>query len=154
MAKIERSKLVLLSIPGMLAWGFIIAGFATDNQSLLGVGGTIMIGMVVIVLTVKGIQASKESKERGELWARGEPGTAKVLKISTGGGGINDHPLVQFELEVSYKGETYKGLTEGIISQLAIPRIQPGCEIKVIVDPQDRTSILVDEDLTPYGYRT
>lgn len=76
------------------------------------------------------------------------------MKISSRGGGINDHPLVQFELEVTFKGETYKGLTEAIIDQLAVPRIQPGCEIKVVVDPQDRSSILIDAELTPYGYNS
>ncbi|MCA9644882.1 MAG: hypothetical protein H6718_09780 [Polyangiaceae bacterium] len=150
--KESQRKFVLLSIPGSVAWGFVIAGFAADSNTLKGIGGTIMISMVVIGLTMKAIDASKESKERRELQARGEPGTAKVLKISSRGGGINDHPLVQFELEVTFKGQTYQGLTEAIIDQLAIPRIQPGCEVKVIVDPEDRSSILIDAELTPYGH--
>lgn len=68
---VDKSKIFLLTIPGMFAWGFVIAGFATDNQTLLGIGGTIMIGMVVVGLTFKAIQASKASKEKRELLARG-----------------------------------------------------------------------------------
>ncbi|MEZ4371864.1 MAG: hypothetical protein R3B07_13605 [Polyangiaceae bacterium] len=146
-----QRKFVLLSIPGAFAWGFVISGFAAHNDTLKGIGAAIMIGMVVVGLTMKAIQSSKESKAKRELEARGEPGSAKVLKISSRGGGINDHPLVQFELEVTFKGQTYQALTEAIIDQLAIPRIQPGCEIQVIVDPEDRSSVLIDVDLTPYG---
>lgn len=149
--KESQRKFVLLSIPGAFAWGFVIAGFATESDYLKGIGGAIVIGMLVVGFTMKAIDASKQSQALRELEARGEPGTAKVLRISSRGGGINDHPLVQFELEVTFRGQTYKGLTEAIISQLAIPRIQPGCEIKVMVDPEDRSSILVDADLTPYG---
>ena len=69
-------------------------------------------------------------------------------------GAFNDHPYVEFELEVMLGDEEpYPLEHRALISQLAIPRIQPDTVIDIRVDPQDRTNIVVDEKLSPYGYK-
>ena len=47
----------------------------------------------------------------------------------------------------------YRVTTRALISMLAIPRIQPGTVIDVRVDRADRARVVVDEQLTAYGYR-
>jgi len=37
-----------------------------------------------------------------------------------------------------------------VIARLAIPRIQPGCEIQVRRDPADGKKIVIDPGLTPH----
>jgi len=66
---------------------------------------------------------------------------------------MNGHPKVDFELDVSVPGqEPYRVSLSALVSKLAIPRVQPGSEIAVRVDQNDRGEVLIDADLTPYGY--
>ena len=44
------------------------------------------------------------------------------------------------------------GQASVIVNMLAIPRVQPGCEIEVRIDPQDRSKVAIDEKLTYLGY--
>lgn len=70
------------------------------------------------------------------------------MDITTRGGGLNDNPRVEFELSVSLPGgEPYAVRTSAIIDKLAIPRIQPDCEIEVRVDPNDRAKLALDDKL-------
>jgi hypothetical protein len=48
--------------------------------------------------------------------------------------------------------EPYRLSTSAIVSKLAIPRVQPGCEIEVRVDRDDPENLVLDAALTPTGY--
>jgi hypothetical protein len=81
------------------------------------------------------------------------PATAKVVELSTKGGGLNDNPKIDFELDVTREGEpSFRAQVSVIVSLLAIPRVQPGCEIDVRIDPHDRSKVVIDEKLTYLGY--
>jgi len=143
----------LLLLPGMCFWALVGIGLATDDDALIGVAVVLLAAVFIVVIARKVKISSAEKKERQRLWNTGTEATARVIGIGTGGGGMNDHPMVDFELEVIAPGRApYRVSTSALISKLAIPRIQPGCEIAVRVDPQAPDHLLVDAALTPYGY--
>ena len=60
---------------------------------------------------------------------------------------------VTFQLEVHAPGRApYAATATTIVSQLAIPRIQPGSTIQVRIDPADPNRVVVDESVTYLGY--
>ena len=66
--------------------------------------------------------------------------------------GWSPEPMVDFVLDVAADGGPPRRVsTSAVISQLAIPRVQPGCEIDVRIDPTDAETLVVDPALTPYG---
>jgi hypothetical protein len=149
-----NSNRLFLFIPGTLFWAFAFMGMATKKDVYFGIA----IGLLVISFAVVGIQSAKKSsalrKERHRIWTEGLEAKATIVKISTKGGGLNDNPNIDFELEVhDPSGERYPVETQALVSKLAIPRIQPQCEIVVHVDKQDKTKLVIDETLTPYGYK-
>jgi hypothetical protein len=145
---------VLAFVPGTLFWVLIVAGVMTKNDAMIGAGVVIAVVTVVTLVTLKVRSSSRERAERLRLWNEGTPGTAKVVTIGTDGGSFNDHPYVDLELDVTIDGKPpYRATTRALISQLAIPRIQPDCQIAVKIDPKDPQHILVDATLTPYGYK-
>jgi len=144
----------LLFLPGLVFWGLVGTGIATDNDALIGTGVVLfgIVAVAVITWKLRVVAAARGEKRR--IWLDGQPGRASVIAISSTGGGINDHPMIDLELDVSLDGATpYRVSVQALISLLAIPRIQPRCEIAVQVDRADRSRVVVDSALTPYGYR-
>ena len=143
----------LLLVPGMLFWALILGGIFTKNNTFIGIGVVLAVVSIVVGLTFKGRAAAAERNEKKKLWAEGVDATAKVVTIGTGRGSLNDHPRVLFDLEVNVPGKLpYTVQLEALVSQLAIPRIQPGATIAVKVDKADGQKVLIDTALTPYGY--
>lgn len=144
----------LAFIPGVTFWGLIAAGFATENTAFFGASVVVFAVSAVVLITYKVKRSSAERAELARIWTEGLPATAVVKRISTKGGGMNGHPRVDFELEVTPpSGAAYAAATSVIVDKLAIPRIQPGCAVEVRIDPADRGSVVVDEALTYLGYR-
>lgn len=144
----------LMFLPGTVMWGLFIAGAVTKNTVLIGVGVGVFALTAAVLITRKVKSSSSVRAERKRIWESGQEAKARVVSIGTRGGGINDHPMVDFELDVSVAGRApYRASVSAIISKLAIPRIQPECELSVRVDPGDISKLVVDAALTPYGYR-
>ena len=143
----------ILFLPGMLFWALLIAGLVTKNDALVGVAVVLAAVTVAAMLTLK-IRASAAAKaEVRRIVLDGKPATARVVSIGTKGGSFNDHPYVDLELEVELDDRPpWRASVHALISQLAIPRIQPECRIAVHVDPDDPGKVVVDAALTPYGY--
>jgi hypothetical protein len=141
-------------VPGALFWACVAVGFATDNKVIVGVGVAIAVVFVTMKVT-RMIRASAAMRaERKRVWRDGVPTTARIVNIGTKGGGINDNPMIDFELDVAQSDERpHRVRVSTIVSKLAIPRVQPGCEIAVRLDPRDPSNLVIDEALTPYGYR-
>lgn len=153
MKQLDTKKLILMSLPGAAVWGLIITGAVMEDSVLIGIGVGIFAVAALVMVTRKIKQSTADKADRKRVWEQGRHGTAKIINIGTNGGGINGHPRINFELEVSVDGMApYQVSTSAIISELAIPRVQPDMEIAVRVDPQDRNNLLVDAKLTPYGY--
>jgi hypothetical protein len=145
----------LLFLPGIAIWGLFGVGFATDNMTLVGISACLMAATVVVGLAVQAKRSSAKRAEDTRIWLDGTPAKAKVIDISTKGGGLNDNPLIDIQLDVTPEGEaSYRALTSVIVNMLAVPRIQPGCEIDVRFDPKDRTKVVIDEKLTYLGYKS
>ncbi|WP_394834338.1 hypothetical protein LVJ94_48350 [Pendulispora rubella] len=145
----------LLLVPGLLCWVLIGVGAATGNRTWIGLGTILTILSIVVGLVATARRSSAKRAEAGRIWAGGMRGRAKVVDISTKGGRVNDNPTIDFELDVTPEGQsTYRAQVSVLVSLLAIPRIQPGCEIEVRIDPQDRSKVVVDEKLTYLGYKS
>jgi len=72
----------------------------------------------------------------------GLPAEGTVLEIWETGVRVNDNPVVGFLLEVRAEDrEPWEATTKGLISILAIPRIQPGMILPVTYDPNDPSRI-------------
>jgi hypothetical protein len=141
-----------LVLAGTGFWVLVFAGIFNENGTLLGAAVVLALVTAVIVIrdALRGAAARKAERER--VWAVGTPAQAHVVSISTGrGGGFNDHPMIDFVLDVTVGGAPARRLTtSAVISQIAIPRVQPGCEIAVRIDPLDDANLVVDPALTPY----
>ena len=77
----------------------------------------------------------------------GLPAEGTVLEIWETGVRVNDSPVVGFLFEVRAEGrEPWEATTKGLISILAIPRIQPGKVLPLKYDPDDpaRIALLLD----------
>ena len=123
-------------------------GGATDNGNMIGIGVLIFVVSLISALALKFSKSSAAHRARGELWRNGTAARAKILDIRTKGGGLNDNPLIQFRLEVSVEDQDpYEVDTEFIVSKIRLPAIQPGEEIDIRVDPEDRQRIASDASL-------
>jgi hypothetical protein len=143
----------LLFIPGTLFWVLVLGGVFTENNAMIGGAVALFFVTAIAAITMKVRSSATEKAERLLIYTRGTPARARVVNIGTKGGGINGHPNIDFELEVTVPGhDPYRASFTALVSKLAIPRIQPDAQIDVRVDPDDRQRVLLDAALTPYGY--
>ncbi len=136
----------LLIVPGLMGAALVVGGFASDSNVMIGVGFGLAGFMVVGILALAIRDSSAGSAERRRIWKNGTPATARVIAVVEVGG--EDTPEVDFELEVGTPPT--KAKARSLVSRLAVPRIQPGCEIQVRVDPSDPRKVVIDPALTPY----
>ena len=140
-------------IPGALCVAALAFSIYADNEHLLTAALVLAALTVVVFLLYRDRQQGDVRMEMARLWIEGKAAKARVVNISTQGGGLNDHPLVNLELEVQPEGEApYTTFVTEVINLLAIPRIQPDCLIDVRYDPADRSTVVIDESLT-LGYK-
>jgi hypothetical protein len=139
----------LLFLPGTLFWVLIAAGIITKNNALIGAGVVLAAVTIVTALTLQVRAATAASAARQRLWDTGTPATATIVKLSSGRGGrTNGNPHVELELSVAVPGrEAYAARVATTISSLAVPRVQPGCQIAVRVDPADAARLAIDPEL-------
>jgi type II secretory pathway pseudopilin PulG len=108
----------------------------------------------VVLIAFKWKASDEANAELKRIWQEGQEAEARVLSIGTAVGGMNGHPMIDFQLEVTLEGkEPYRASMQAMISKLAIARIQPKSVISVRVDTADEHKMVVDESLTPYGYK-
>ena len=134
----------LLVVPGLMGIALVVGGFTSDNDVMVGVGFGLAGFMLVAILFLGIRDWNSEAAERRRIWKTGTPETARVIALSDVGG--EDDPEVDLELEIRSKRVKVRSL----ISRLAVPRIQPGCEVPVRVDPADGNKVVIDPALTPY----
>jgi len=139
----------LLVIPGTLFWVLVIAGAVMKNNALIGAGVVLLVVTVGLTLTLKVRAGAARVAAEKQLWADGTPARARVVRIKDTGARINRHPKIEFDLEVTVAGqEPFPANLAAYISSIAVPRVQPDCTIDVRVDPNDRTRVVIDPDLT------
>ena len=136
---------VLLSVPILMGIALVVGGAVSKNDAMIWAGFGLVAAAAVVLIVLKVREISAEQAERQRIWKTGRPATAKVIKIVEVGG--DDQPEVDLELDVA-GGSPVK--VRSLISRLAIPRIQPGCEIQIRIDSADAKKVVVDPALTPY----
>ena len=116
---------------------------------MAGIGFALAGVALVVFIALKISDASAANAERQRIWKSGKPATARVIGIKEVGG--DDQPDVDLDLELRADGTPAMTVkVRSLIARLAIPRIQPGCEIQVKVDPADAKKVVIDPSLTPY----
>ena len=83
--------------------------------------------------------------ERSRILARGIPAQATILQIWETGMRVNDCPQVGFQIQVMPpSGIPYTTQTTLVVSQLVIPRIQPGAVVRANLDPQNPNNVALE----------
>jgi hypothetical protein len=136
----------LLFVPGLLGTALIVGGFISETYWMVGAGFGAAGVAAVAMLVLKARDWAAEAAERKRIWTGGTAATARVVAIAEAPGSGEDNPDVDLQLDIA--GERVQ--VRSVISRLAIPRIQPGCEIQVRRDPADGKKIVIDPGLTPY----
>ena len=144
----NRKGSPLLIVPGTLFWVLIGVGATTGNDVLIGAAVVLAVVTIVGVLATRVRASGKAKAVRDAVWATGTAATAKVLTLDGTGARINHSPEVAIGLEVTAPGRPpYPATVTTYISDLAIPRVQPGCTLDVRVDPADPTIVVLDPSL-------
>jgi hypothetical protein len=140
-------------IAGTGFWALFAAALATKNDTLM-VAVVIYTAVVLVTIAIiKSRQWGAERKERKRIWTEGQKTTARVISIRDRSA-PDTHPDVELVLEVQGEDDrAYRAGVQCVVSRVAIPRLQPDCEIMVRVDRDDPQKVVIDEELTPYGYR-
>ena len=89
---------------------------------------------------------SHDRRDRGaQDSAVGVAAPATVVQIWDTGVTVNDDPVVGFLLDVKPEGQApFQAKTKALVSRLAVPRVQPGAQLKVMYDPKDTTRVALD----------
>lgn len=88
--------------------------------------------------------AAADAQRAQHLALHGIAGQATITGLRDTGTTINEHPLVELQLEVSLDGRPAYPVTHTqLISRLAVAGFQPGATVPVRVDPADPQSLLV-----------
>jgi hypothetical protein len=83
--------------------------------------------------------------EARRIRAVGVAAPATVVQIWDTGVTVNDDPVVGFLLDVKPEGQApFQAKTKALVSRLAVPRVQPGAQLKVMFDPKDTTRVALE----------
>jgi hypothetical protein len=138
----------LLVFAGTGFWVLVGIGAATGNSVLIGLAVVLAGGTAVVAISRAARTASARRAEAERVWAEGLPARAQVVSLEATGARLNSNPKVELVLDVTVAGrEPYRTSVSMFVSTLAIPRVQPGCEIDVRVDPADVANLVVDPAL-------
>jgi hypothetical protein len=141
-----------LLLPGTLFWVSLIATIITGSHVLISITGALGVGTFLGFGAFAIARARRDRAVKRRVWATGIPATAKVVR-SLVNGSLNDHPYVEMHLEVTDgTGRISFADVRQVISQIHANRCQPGSEFPVKIDRDDRSIVVVDPELTPYGY--
>jgi hypothetical protein len=124
-------------------------GFMSDLATLARVGGQSYDN-----LDVKGRMAAAKAQMDAfnhasapidpQAEARRVPARATVTSCAPTGVVVNFNPVVALELMVFIGGVALPVHTSSVVAQVHLPRVQPGSELAVSVDPADPSSLRID----------
>ncbi len=123
-------------------------------DSLFGFAGPLVIGGVVVLATlfvvfkrVFGLVTG--SRQTQQLLATGTPATARILQIQHTGTTVAYGGARQLQVMMSVEvapsgGSPYQAQLATFVSELQIPQIQPGCEVRVRFDPANPSRLALE----------
>lgn len=149
-AAVSKSPLLamLVALGAMVFGVLLISAASNDPDVLVGIALTTGLAMAVVAIIV-GVRRSRARRAmRRRLLDEGIVTKARIVSAKSNGA-LNNDPYVDFVLEVLPEGEDpYHVAYRTLVSQIAIPRVQPGNEIDVYVDPADPAAVLIDPSVT------
>lgn len=85
-------------------------------------------------------------KDHDAIRLSGRPARAIIKKNTWLGANVNgNNPYVELELEILPEhSSSFSGKTRGVISETAVAKYQPGCEIYVKYDLYDNSKVVID----------
>lgn len=118
---------------------------AMTPQEYKGLGGMMRMsrdGMATMSAAMTDMAA--EAQRANHLATAGVPGTATITALRDTGTSVNDHPVVELDLEVTLPGAApYAATCRQTINRLFVGNFQPGATVGVKVDPADRSQLIV-----------
>ena len=107
----------------------------TERIALFVVLATAIVGATSLFIR----RGNRKAKRRKRIWTEGVAVTATVVSVEETGAAINDRPKVRMVLDVAVPDREVQRVThEDYIFLIAIPRVQPGCEIAARAAAADR----------------
>ena len=142
-----------LLVPATAFWVLVFVGIATGSAGVWFAAAVVGVLAFLGPLAVASTKPATSRKTGRRVWADGIPATARIVSAQATGN-LNNNPYVDFTLEVTVPGQAPRTVqARQVVSQLLVGRIEPGKEIAVKVDRNNPDVVVIDEELTPYGYR-
>lgn len=129
----------------LLGIGFLIGAALVTEVRLpfLFVGGLLVCTAVPLVLIGRGFL--RRYRQAQNLTARGVRGSAEVLTARQTGMYLNNQPQVALDLRVTAPGlGTFDAKVKEFVPFVALGMLSSSHPLSVLVDPQDRTKLLVE----------
>ena len=80
--------------------------------------------------------------QRSQILRTGVPASAIIVSLADTGMLVNYQPQVRIGLQVNpANGMPYQTEVTMVVSQLLIPRVQPGMTVPVMIDPKDPSKV-------------
>ncbi len=139
---------ILVGLVSMAFWTLVIVGAVEQNDALAGtaLGLGAVIAVFAITVAVRRTRTRRALRER--IRDQGTLAKARIVSAKNDGA-MNNDPYVDFVLQVQPEGgEPYLVACRTLVSQMAIPRVQPDTEIDVWVDPTNPQAVVIDPKFT------
>lgn len=139
---------VLFVLPTIVFWVLVVKGATSGNEGDAGRYVAYAFGVAGVTLAVFAFFKIRQVRARRADQLRavrdGIRTTARIVSTRVRGH-LNQDPYVVFELEVRPEtGAAYRTSVTELVSQLAIPRIQPDAVLDVHVHPDDEKFVVID----------
>lgn len=139
---------MLIGLASMVFWTVFIIAVVEHSDALVGVALALGGVIAVFAITVAVRRSRARRAERERILDQGTLAKARIVSAKNNGA-MNNDPYVDFVLEVQPEGgEPYQVEYRTLVSQMAIPRVQPDTEIDVWVDPTDPNAVVIDPAFT------
>ncbi|TQK71907.1 MULTISPECIES: hypothetical protein [unclassified Nocardioides] len=138
----------LFILPTLLFWILVIRGATSGDEGDAGRYAGYAFGIAGVTLAIFAFFKIRQVRARNADERRavrdGIRTTARIVSTRVKGH-LNQDPYVVFELEVTPEtGAPYRTSVTELVSQLAIPRIQPDAVVDVHVHPDDDRFVVID----------
>jgi hypothetical protein len=149
-ASVKESPVLamLITLGSMVFWTLVIVAAVEHSDVLVGIALGLGAVIAIVAVTVAIRRSRARRAEQARILDQGTLAKARIVSAKNNGS-LNNDPYVDFVLEVQPEdGEPYRVEHRTLVSQMAIPRVQPDTEIDVYVDPSDPQSIVIDPAVT------
>jgi hypothetical protein len=119
------------------------APYDKKTKSMIGIGITVI---AILGIAIPMFFTFYPEYERDQLIKNGTAASGVITDIQPTGNIVNDQPQVKVTVKVTTEnGETFESVATMIINPVYIPQFQPGKNVKVKFDPNDRSKMAIEE---------